>query len=228
MAVFSGTEIVSGGLVLHLDAANPKSYPGSGTTWADLSGNGNNGALINGVGYNTDNKGLMTFDGSNDFVDFFAPNLTTIATVEMWAKIGAGYSNKMFMGWFRYDIFCGGGALGFNTAGGDVYGISSTTVSNLGVVENWKQYIFEMRSDVAYSNNKIYINGAPQSLSQQNGSENSANRNFNNGNGRIAVWKADTRYCMPMDCSSFKIYNRALTAAEIRQNFEAKRSRYGI
>jgi hypothetical protein len=51
MGIFYNTSIARDGLVLHLDAANKKSYPGTGTTWKDLNGNGNNGTLINGVGY---------------------------------------------------------------------------------------------------------------------------------------------------------------------------------
>ena len=62
------TSVVRDGLIMHLDAANKKSYPGSGTIWKDLSGQGNNGTLINGVGYSTDNKGAMVFDGTDDYV----------------------------------------------------------------------------------------------------------------------------------------------------------------
>jgi hypothetical protein len=54
MAISYNPRIVTDGLVLALDAGNPKSYPGSGTTWTDLSGNGNNGTLVNGVGYNSE------------------------------------------------------------------------------------------------------------------------------------------------------------------------------
>ena len=57
---------VKDGLVLDLDAGNPLSYPGTGTTWTDLSGNNNNGTLINGVGYNSDNGGSLVFDGVDD------------------------------------------------------------------------------------------------------------------------------------------------------------------
>ena len=70
MGVFAGPEIVEDGLVLALDAGNTKSYPGSGTTWTDLSGNGNNGSLVNGVGYNSGNLGSLSFDGVNDYVNF--------------------------------------------------------------------------------------------------------------------------------------------------------------
>jgi hypothetical protein len=216
------------GLVLHLDAGNRTSYSGSGSNWKDLSGKGNNVTLTNGPTYNNSNNGNIVFDGSNDYADFFAPNLGTTTTVEMWCRIGSLYSGKMFFGWDLHSVWCGSGHLGYNTASSDVYGISSTTVTNLGLVNNWKHYVFEMRSDVSYVNNKIYVNTNSQSLSQQAGSEDSINRNFNSGNGRIAVWRANTSYAMPMNCAVFKVYNRALTTTEMQQNFQALRRRFGV
>ena len=219
--------IVTDGLILCLDAANKRSYPGAGTTWTDLTANKNNGTLQNMPNnFSTDGAGSLTFDGSDDYMDFYAPNLTTTTTVEMFCKIGSSYSNKMFFGWYRYDVWCGSSHLGFNTANGDVYGISSTTVNNLGLVNNWKHYIFEMRSDVSYTNNKIYIDGILQSLGQQRGGEVSSSRSFNNGNGRIAGWLWDYQYRMPMNLALFKIYNRALTPDEIRQNYLATKGRF--
>jgi hypothetical protein len=228
MGLSHSPQISLNGLVLCLDAGNSKSYPGSGTVWTDLSGNGNNGTLVNGVGYSGSNLGSLVFDGSNDYADFFAPSLGTTTTVEMWVNLGASYSGKMFFGWLLYDVWCGSGNLGYNTANGDVYGISSSTVSSLGLVNNWKHYVFEMRSDVSYTNNKIYINTISQTLSQQLSTENAGNRTFNSGNGRISGWRTDTLYPIPMNCSSFRVYNRALSAAEITQNFNALRSRYGL
>ncbi len=215
------------GLVLCLDVGNTKSYPGSGTTWTDLLGTNNNGTLTNGPTYSSSNGGSIVFDGVNDYCDFFAPNLGTTATVEMWVRLGSGYTNKMFFGWLSYDVYCANGHIGYNTGNADCYGISSTEVNNLGLVNNWVHYIFEMRSDVSYTNNKIYINGINQSLSQLLSTESSGNRTFNNGNGRIADWRS-TGYYMPMNCSSFKVYNRSLSAAEVQQNFNALRGRFGI
>jgi len=151
--------IVTSGLVLNLDAGNSYSYPTpyNSTSWTDLSGNNNNGTLMNGVGYNSANGGALTFDGVNDYVDFVAPNLTTSLTVEMWANAGTNFSTgKMFFGWYSYDVYCNSG-LGYNTANSDVYGISSSTVGTLSLANNWVQYDFEMRSDVSYMNNSIYI-----------------------------------------------------------------------
>ena len=228
MAVFSGPEIVNNGIVFHLDAANTKSYPGSGTTWFDLSANANNTTLTNGTSYNSLNKGLFSLDGVDDHVDFFAPNLSTIATVEMWVKLGAAYSNRMFFGWLRYDVYTPNNHIGYNTAGGDCYGINASVVTALGLVNTWHHYVFEMRSDISYTNNKIYIDGVLQTLSQQLGGENAGNRTFNSGNGRIGGWRNDVNYKMVMDCAKFNVYNQSLSQSEIKQNFEAKRSRYGI
>lgn len=68
MSYHNGPRIVSNGLVLYLDAGSTKSYPGSGTAWTDLSGNNNNGTLVNGPSYSSSNKGGIVFDGVNDYV----------------------------------------------------------------------------------------------------------------------------------------------------------------
>ena len=68
MSLSRGPKIVTNGLVLYLDAANKKSYPGSGTTWTDLSGNNNTGTLTNGPTFDSNNGGSIVFDGTNDYV----------------------------------------------------------------------------------------------------------------------------------------------------------------
>ena len=90
MSLYHSPQISLNGLVLCLDAANPKSYPGSGTTWTDLSGNGNNGTLVNGVGYSSDNLGSLVFDGANDYVN--AGNLGSFysqGTISYWMNSSA-------------------------------------------------------------------------------------------------------------------------------------------
>jgi hypothetical protein len=229
-ANFKYENIVTSGLALNVDAGFVGSYPTINTTWYDLSGNSSNGTLTNGISFSSSGSGYtggstLLFDGIDDIVPFYAPNITTIATVEMWCKIGSDYSGKMFMGWAYYDVWCNGGAIGYNTGNGDVYGISQTTVNSLGIVNQWAHYIFEFRSDVPYTNNKIYINGVNQSLSQQYSSEASGNRGLNSGNGYIASWGGGG-YNMPMDCAVFRVYNRALTQAEVTQNYNALKGRY--
>jgi hypothetical protein len=227
MAFNYSPKIVTDGLVLYLDAANNKSYPGSGITWSDISRGGNNVTLTNGPTFSTAGIGSIVFDGVDDYCDFYTPNLGTTTTVEMWCKIGS-VAAKMMFGWLLYDVYGSTGHLGFNTGNGDLYGIPSATVTSLGLLNNWVHYIFEMRSDVSYTNNKMYINSIPQSLSQIAGTENSNGRNFNSGNGRIAGWRTNNSYRMPMECSSFKIYNRALSATEVLQNYNATKTRFGL
>ena len=75
-------QIVTNGLVLALDAADRNSYPDSGTTWTDLSGNGSNGTLINGPTFSSVNGGSIVFDGLNDYVNISTPvNLTNPSTI---------------------------------------------------------------------------------------------------------------------------------------------------
>ena len=194
--------------------------------WYDISGNGNSKSLINGVSYSSSNQGFLTYDGVNDYLDFFAPNLGDTVTVEMWCKIKS-LSGMMF-GWNRYDVYIPSGRLGYNTSASDLYGISSSDVTNLGLLNNWKHYVFEMRSNISYTNNKIYINGVELSLSQQLASESSTYRTFNSGNGRISGWLFSDSYRLNMDLATFKVYNRALTPSEVQQNFNALRGRFSI
>ena len=90
MAYHHSPRIITDGLVLVLDAANQKSYPGSGTTWSDLSGNGNNGTLINGPTFDSGNLGSISFDGVNDYIN--CGNGTSInvgmgsITISVWYK----------------------------------------------------------------------------------------------------------------------------------------------
>jgi len=213
------------GLVLHLDSANKKSYSGS-ANWRDMSGNNNSVTLINNPTFNSSYSGNIIFDGKNNYADFFASNLTGVATVEIWAKMKTFSTNGMIFGWLLYNVWTNGGNLGYNTGNSDLYGISSTTVSNLNLLNNWKHYVFEMRSDVPYTNNKIYINSVPQTLSQQVGTgETPTRRNFNSGNGRISGWGQGLGYHQEMDISSFKVYNRSLSVDEIKQNYNIFKNR---
>ena len=92
MALAHSPSTVMNGLVLCLDAANSKSYPGSGDTWFDLSGRGNNGTLVNGVGYDSGNGGSFSLDGVDDYSSVPSTNgldlsgTSTSLTVSCWAR----------------------------------------------------------------------------------------------------------------------------------------------
>ena len=87
MAIAYNSSIVSNGLVLCLDAGNPRSYPTTGTSWFDVSGNGALGTLTNGVAYSSSNLGIMTFDGIDDRVSVVntIPSLSNL-TIEIFLR----------------------------------------------------------------------------------------------------------------------------------------------
>ena len=100
MAVGYNPKIVTDNLILALDAANIKSYPGSGTTWTDLSGKGNNGTLVNGPTFNSGNSGSIEFDGTNDSISL-GPQINsditeTDITVSFWTYLDTTSGDKSF------------------------------------------------------------------------------------------------------------------------------------
>ena len=84
MSFNNGPTIVTNGLVLALDAGDRNSYPGTGTTWRDLSGNNNNGTLTNGPTFNTGSLGSIVFDGVDDYVLINAFSLLAPLTICSW------------------------------------------------------------------------------------------------------------------------------------------------
>jgi hypothetical protein len=113
MGLSHSPSIITQNLVLCLDAGNPKSYPGSGTAWTDLSGNGNTGTLVNGVGYNSGNLGSLVFDGSNDHItSSFATTSGQAVTYAGWlysTETTATYRNFvdiiiMFSLWMQVQL----------------------------------------------------------------------------------------------------------------------------
>jgi hypothetical protein len=82
----AASPLITTGLMLYLDAGNALSYPGSGTTWTDLSGNGRDGTLTNGPTYSATNGGSIVFDGSNDYVQCLGSLTVTAATFVSWIR----------------------------------------------------------------------------------------------------------------------------------------------
>jgi hypothetical protein len=215
------------GLVLHLDAANPASYSGSGNTWNDLSGNGSNVTLTNTT-FNSANGGSIVFNGTSAYANFDA-NIgnTNVVTVEMWVKTNAS-TGGMYFGFDTYNAWTSGGNLGYNTANSDQYGIPSTKVDYYGLVGSWRHLVFVMY-DGSRTNNKIFINGESQDLTYSSGSFNSSTADFNAGAGKISGWRYPgqaTNWLMNMNVANFKVYNRELTQQEITNNFNANKSRF--
>jgi Concanavalin A-like lectin/glucanases superfamily len=219
-------QIVTNGLVLNLDAGDPQSYKGSGTVWTDLSGNGNNGTLTNGPTYNSGNGGSIVFDGVDDYAKNDTPNLPTgnvTATICAWVYVLTIVNSwQGFVGWGNTStgqsalLDMNNGNLAFSTWGGlgsqDL--ISSYTVP----LNAWKYVV----GSISNMNINLYVDGINVLSSQISSTPNVTSTNL-----RIATTDYPGRY-LNTRISSCKIYNRALSATEIQQNFNATRGRFGI
>jgi hypothetical protein len=218
MSLAHSPSLVLPGLTLCLDAANPKSYPGSGTIWTDLSGNGNNGTLVNGVGYSGSNLGSLSFDGVDDYVNI--PNFSSLAnspacTISIWSyvKQNKGYhfwGNLIFLLQIQSNQTY---RLRFNL-NGDWRGEYTTS---------FPSNIYH-KLDITWdgTTTKMYIN-AQETVSS---TLDSAFSSFSNTtNQPLEISRRSTDYSN-VDIPQVSIYNRALTASEIQQNFIATRSRF--
>jgi hypothetical protein len=236
MAVFAGPKIVDDGLVLYLDAANEKSYTGSGTTWTDLSGFGNNGTLVNGVGYNSDNLGSLVFDYANDYVAVNhsnAFNFLNQFTVSVFAF--PNYQNSSFR-----TIITKGKRTSFTPSSflirhgrsvdnnNDIRGQIRTTSGSFTVAYippsnfdgHWHNYTLSFDG----SNGFLYIDSMFVNAVSVSGTLTNNTNDLTIGRGDVS----DIAEYWDGNISNVQIYNRALTAQEIKQNFEALRGRFGI
>lgn len=234
MSIGYNPKIVTDGLVLCLDAANKKSYPGSGTTWNDLSGNGNNGTTINGVGYSSANSGSMLFDGVDDRVDISPTNFNLAQfSIECWIK-----SNDISTDYLRiiHKADTTSATKGFVIAhssinGKIVFGYQptyttgeilkrSTTIINTGVF-----YHIAMTCDSA-SALRIYFNGIEDPGETSTSPD--ISWSSNPGNLFSIGSRAGGTQHLSGEISKVSVYNRALSTQEIQQNFNACRGRFGI
>ena len=224
MTIGYGPSVVTQGLVLALDAADRNSYPGSGTTWTDLSGNGNNGTLTNMDGSNY-SDGALSFDGSNEYVTFVSnPSLTNQITVEVWVQLsstsptGIGWilgregSYRMLYTSTTFTWVCATTNNGWYTTGTNISATSVTPYTQT----------YQVVGTYNGSNNKIYVNGELKSTGANISGNILATNNYNLMRSDAAVEYGKGNFY------SHKLYNRALTASEVSQNFNALRSRFGI
>jgi prepilin-type N-terminal cleavage/methylation domain-containing protein len=216
--------IVTNGLVLNLDAGNPASYPGTGNTWFDLSGNNNNGTLVNGVGYDSFNGGSLSFDGVNDKVSFPNNTISTIAgmTVEVWFKTSSGTKyqdifdlNDTFGVWIVTN-YAPAGTGKINTSFNTTSGYMSANYS----INSWYQVVLSGSG----TSNFMFLNGVQVATETR-----TVASSINLNTARIGNVDGDraNEYLIG-NVASLKIYNRALTPEEIQQNFNATRGRFGL
>jgi hypothetical protein len=229
MSLAHSPSIITSNLVLCLDAANPKSYPGSGTTWSDLSGNGNNGTLVNGVGYSGDNLGSLVFDGVDDRGTFTSPiTSSSPQTYEVWVKaipstsVGDGYGYILHNNSAASIIGSAYMGIGYEQSTKIIFAFfngawSSMKTNVIGNTTTVRQIVltWDGSSQIAYVDGVQRVSQA-LTTTPSNFSTTTSFGDFRDSTVRPIVG----------DIYSIKIYNRALTASEIQQNYNALKSRF--
>ena len=237
MAIAYNTSIVRSGLVLHLDAANRKSYPGTGTAWTDLTGTGNNGTLVNGVGYSSGNNGSLVFDGVDDRGNFTNPvNSASPQSYEVWVKgtpsgtatNGFGYilhnnsasnaanTSYLVMGYAGTGTALQQNAI-FAAIGGTLWNQSGTGV--LADANITRQIVLTWDG----STQIVYVDGVARVSNPYTGTPTNVSTTTSFGDYNLSTYRP-----IVGNLYSIRVYNRALSASEVQQNFNALRGRYGI
>ena len=219
--VHSTSSIVTNGLALCLDAANPASYPGTGATWTDLSGNRNDITLVNSPTFSTTNKGQITFNGSTQYgtipsntsLTFSQPTVTVACTPGIGTVIAKGRSGS----YWNYGIATPTAT--FFRARNNNNDVDSLTYPTKSEIN-----IFTAAWDGAFVN--FYLNG--EFLSRTSSFYSPTASNLHNltigvaqsGGGFFEYYGGSISYIL--------VYNRCLSANEIKQNHDALKGRYGL
>lgn len=232
-----------------LDAGNPASYPGTGTTWTDLSGNNNNGTLVNGVGYNSSNGGSLTFDGTSNYVN--AGNTATMntpnaLTVIAWVNFGyldySGSTGNLYTiaskgrpdslspttgWWFGYDNRNNRKSFAYTCFGNSSGGYSGggnnfapNVTSPSMNASTWYQLAFTVNSSEA----RLYMNGT-----QQGATRTMSNLALSNTISNFYVGIPDggsTNF--RGNIARIDVYGRVLSPNEVMSAFNNLRSRFGL
>ena len=234
MAYNFSPRIITDGLVLYLDASNTRSYVSGSTIWNDLSRGGNTGTLVNGPTFNSGNGGSIVFDGSNDFVDCGTSSTSILRggtqfTLNYWFKKFASNTDFLlgtlddtanigfFIQWFSDSVVYFGMSNGSRTY----------NFTNLPYTNNWINFTFTFNGSLSGNTNisKLFINSTQQTLSTF-GTQSTIfpNNILNLYIGKLTNYSGIGKG----DLSNLQLYNRALSATEIRQNFNATKTRFGI
>jgi hypothetical protein len=230
MGASAGPDIIDDGLVLALDAADTNSYPGSGATWTDLSGQGNTGTLTNGPTYSSANGGSIVFDGVNDYVRIpYNSNLNpTTITVSAWIKRNQAVYYSHFIGlpinnstWNTPYISYGVEYIGLSDTISFILGFTDNTFAytNASTYGNNRWFYFAGTYD--QSNVKVYIDGALITTRAETKTVYNSTADF-----YIGAINTSSQFPLNGNISQVSIYNRALTAEEVQQNYNALKGRF--
>jgi len=225
---YSGGGVITNGLVLYVDASNPASYPGTGTTWFDLSPNGYNATLSGNATYNSGNGGFISLQSNTGFINFgsgSAGSNTSSYTWGAWVKFTDVSSTNIFMargndsssGWNLAAVML---TTGFNASMVTTVPFTSqinSVYSTTPVANTWYYYTAVFDAGVSL---KVYINGVLRAT------QNSSSTNLRNSGEGWSSTLGTTYY--NADYGSMIAYNTALTDAEVLQNYDATKERFGI
>ena len=226
MSTEGGPNVVEEGLVLALDAGNTKSYPGSGTTWNDLSGNTFNGSLFNSPTFNSDNAGSIVFDGSNDYVIADLPSINSAHTVMLWIYANNGLPTITGSSTGRVTPLKGNGHwnpgiwLGNNKIRGhaatkysDYTGISWSAAAWHLIGQVYNGTSLDLIVDGEVVTPTLTANYSPGVPSQVLIGIENIGTSTTAFDGKI---------------SNVQLFDRALTASEVLQNYNATKGRFGL
>jgi len=229
--IFGTPPIVTNGLVLHLDAGSRQSYPGSGTVWTDLSGNLNSGSLTNSPTFNTANQGSIVFNGTNQYINcgqgaaqagswticsFINPTSITGARVIAGRTGGSDTSYAQ-----NYALSIQSSTFRIGTSA-DSYKFVSSSITPQ--ISTW--YYIAGTYDSTTKILALYINGNLQASTTLTTNPPST------GNQYVQIACSDG-VSLPANYFSgnvaqAQIYNRALSAQEVAQNYNALKARFGL
>jgi hypothetical protein len=216
---YANGKIVTDGLVLALNAADRNSYVSGSTVWNDLSGNGNSGSLTNGPTFNSGSGGSIVFNGTSQYTSFSTTNLI-VNTVSIWLylKTTAGgaiiYSGTDIFNsnnW-EWSIYIYNNNIYFRGSSGSGGTINYPAAN---YVNSWKNFTLIRDSN---SLSYLYENGIYK---------NQANETSSINTNQLRLGKSGTNY-PSINVGNTQIYNRALSATEILQNYNAQKSRFGL
>lgn len=212
--------IVSNGLMLNLDAGYLPSYPQNGTSWYDISLSGNNSVLTNGPTFNTSNGGSIVFDGSDDYVNVNsgASLLSNVSYTKIaWFYVTSfGTSNNIISGGNTGQHafwLAGGNKLNAGHNGNWSTVVSSTVLS----LNTWYCGAVTFSTTSGW---KLYLNGTQEATS--------VNTTTFTGTGDIQLGRYQTGNNYTGRISIAQVYNSVLSGAEILQNYNAQKSRFGL
>jgi hypothetical protein len=238
-----GNSIITNGLILNLDAGNSASYPGTGTTWTDLSGQNNNGTLVTGPGnpgptWSSTDGGIFSFDGVNDYVDLSTKLRLNDSdlTYDFWVKFNRNtnvydtvfcQASPNFSNYIQFVKNRSGlvdGKLAFAFQGQVIYdNLTGSQVVSSGILN----YTCVLKKESSVYKMLLYRNGVL--ISQLTTSISSYNMTAWS-NFQTNVGRGTSLYPDPLNGNIYinKMYNKALSASEITQNFNTTKTRFGL